>query len=62
MGSGETNQRSWDICNLARHLISELLLVGNQQGEKKKGRERIKNEIKIFHIGYSDKAIEVKGI
>ena len=54
MGSGETNQRSWDICNLARHLISELSLVGNQQGEKKKERERIKKEIKIFHIGYSD--------
>jgi len=55
VGSGETNQRSWDICNLARHLISELSLVENQQGEKKKEREWIKKEIKIiFHIGYSD--------
>ena len=48
------NQRSREIKNFARHLMSELSLVGNWQGEKKKEKERTENELKSVHIGYSD--------
>ena len=34
--------------------MSELLLVENWQGEKKKEKEWIKKEIKSVHLGYSD--------
>ena len=34
--------------------MSELLLVGNWQGEKKEEKEWIKKEIKSVYIGYSD--------
>ena len=40
------NQRSREIWNFARHLMSELLLVENWQGVKTKEKERIKMEIK----------------
>ena len=38
------------VKNFARNLISELSLVGNWQGEKKKEKERIKKEIQSVHI------------
>ena len=43
------NQRSLEIWNFARYLISALSLVGTCQGEKER-KERIKKEIKMFHI------------
>ena len=36
-------ERSREILNFERHLMSELLLVGNWQGEKKRENERIKH-------------------
>jgi len=45
------NQGSREIINFARHLISELSLVGKWQGEKKKGKERIEKQLdRIFRL------------
>ena len=38
------------VKNFARYLISELSLVGNWQGEKKKENECTKKEIQSVHI------------
>ena len=59
MGFGEprtANQKSREIWNFARQLISELLLVENWQGDKKKEKDRIKKEIKSDYIGYSGRS------
>ena len=47
--TGTANQRSLEILNFARYLISELSLVGNWQGEKKSGLSR-KSKVSTLDI------------
>ena len=42
--------------------MSELSLVQQSTDIQKEKKQRIKKEIKSVHIGYSDTAIEIKGI
>ena len=63
MGFGETrtaNQRSREICNFVRHLMSELLLVGNMAGrEKKKSGLRRKLKVSILDIQIKRSGLKV---
>ena len=47
--TGTANQRSLEILNFARYLISELSLVVNWQGEKKSGLSR-KSKVSALDI------------